>query len=119
MRPIIKNSIAVFHPQGFLDGNNAPFVIGISDRNFVLQKKCDAVLVSLKKVVFFNKNGITMLVDILRDIRDKIMTSINTQATNIIEESFKISIEELNNSIDKLNSTIKRDENMKNILKKY
>jgi CheY-specific phosphatase CheX/anti-anti-sigma regulatory factor len=72
MRPIIKNSIAVFHPQGFLDGNNAPFVIGISDRNFVLQKKCDAVLVSLKKVVFFNKNGITMLVDILRDIRDKI-----------------------------------------------
>ena len=71
MRPIIKNNIAVFHPQGFLDGNNAPFVIGISDRNFVLQKKCDAVLVSLKKVVFFNKNGITMLVDILRDIRGK------------------------------------------------
>ncbi len=69
MKPVIKNKTAVFHPQGFLDGNNAPFIIDSNDRLFLKNKNdIEAVLVSLKKVIFFNKNGLSIILDILQDI---------------------------------------------------
>lgn len=69
MTPQIRNGIAVFSPQGFLDGNNAPTLIMKEDINFMTKLKVRGVIVSFKKVVFFNKNGLTFLVDILLRIQ--------------------------------------------------
>ncbi len=69
MKPVIKNQTAFFNPQGFLDGNNAPFIIDSNDRRLIKHKNdIKAVLVSLKKVIFFNKNGLSIILDILHDI---------------------------------------------------
>ncbi|MFK5882440.1 MAG: chemotaxis protein CheX [Sulfurospirillum sp.] len=71
MKPIIKNSVAIFHPSGFLDGNNAMTIITGIDENEILLKKPDAVFVSLKKIIFFNKKGMAYLVDRLTFLKDE------------------------------------------------
>ncbi len=76
MRPVIKKSTAIFYPQGFLDGLNASIIIEPSDAGFVISKKPKAVFVSLKKIVFFNKKGLSILVDSLKLMQDKIHCSI-------------------------------------------
>ena len=76
MRPVIKKSTAIFYPQGFLDGLNASAIIEPSDSGFVISKKPKAVFVSLKKIIFFNKKGLSILVDSLKIIQDKIHCSI-------------------------------------------
>lgn len=64
MRPIIKKQrIAIFTPQGFLDGNSASGLITMQDMEVTKSSKVQMILVSLKKVVFFNKNGVTILLD--------------------------------------------------------
>ena len=54
MRPTVKGRVAVFHPQGFLDGNNAPAFLTIEDIKATEGLNIDMLLVSLKKVIFFN-----------------------------------------------------------------
>ena len=76
MRPVVKKNIAIFYPQGFLDGLNASVIIEPSDIGFVVSKKPKAVFVSLKKIIFFNKKGLSILVDSLKIIQDKIHCSI-------------------------------------------
>ena len=76
MRPVIKKSTAIFYPQGFLDGLNASVIIEPSDAGFVISKRPKAVFVSLKKNIFFNKKGLSILVDSLKLIQDKIHCSI-------------------------------------------
>ncbi len=76
MRPVIKKNTAIFYPQGFLDGLNASIIIEPSDSGFVISKKPNAVFVSLKKIVFFNKKGLSILVDSLKIIQDKIHCAI-------------------------------------------
>ena len=76
MRPVIKKSTAIFHPQGFLDGLNASVIIEPSDTSFTVSKKPKAVFVSLKKVIFFNKKGLSILLDNLKIIQDKIHCNI-------------------------------------------
>ncbi|WP_353661874.1 chemotaxis protein CheX [Hydrogenimonas sp. SS33] len=72
MRPVIKKQrIALFAPQGFLDGNNASQLITMQDIQATLSANVNMVLVSLKKVVFFNKNGITVVLDALEKIQKK------------------------------------------------
>ncbi len=71
MRPFIKHKIAIFSPQGFIDGNNAPSFITLEDIKFCASREIDAALISLSKVVHFNKNGISSLVQILEEIRGK------------------------------------------------
>jgi len=54
MRPIVKKQrIAIFTPQGFLDGNSAMQVITIQDIQTTMNLNVSMVLVSLKKVIFF------------------------------------------------------------------
>ncbi len=66
MRPIVKKQrIAVFTPQGFLDGNSASGLITMQDMEATRSTKVSMILVSMKKVVFFNKNGVTILLDTL------------------------------------------------------
>ncbi len=71
MRAIVKNRIAVFCPQGFLDGNNAPYFITLDDIQHTYKLNVDMILISLKRVAFFNVNGMEILGDILYDFRKK------------------------------------------------
>ncbi|WP_345992512.1 chemotaxis protein CheX [Sulfurimonas sp. HSL-1716] len=71
MRAVVKDGIGVFYPQGFLDGNNAPSYLTIEDIRATEDLKIDMLLVSLKKVIFFNLNGIDVFVKLLHRIRTK------------------------------------------------
>lgn len=69
MRAVIKGRIGIFHLQGFLDGNNAPSFLSIDDIKATEALNIDMLLVSLKKVIFFNKNGLDVFVRLLTNIR--------------------------------------------------
>ena len=71
MRATVKGKVGVFHPQGFLDGINTPSFLTLDDIKATKQLKVDMLLVSLKKVVFFNKNGLDIFVKLLLDFRSK------------------------------------------------
>jgi len=68
MRAVVKNRVGVFHPQGFLDGTTAPAMMTIEDIKVTKSLKLDMLLVSLQKVVFFNKNGLNVFITILNDV---------------------------------------------------
>ncbi|MFA6191700.1 MAG: chemotaxis protein CheX [Sulfurimonas sp.] len=69
MRATVKDGIAVFSPQGFLDGNNTSAFLTIEDIEATLKLKVDMVLVSLKKVIFFNRNGLDVFVKMFSKMR--------------------------------------------------
>jgi len=69
MRATVKGRVAVFHPQGFLDGNNAPSYLTLDDIRATEGLNVDMLLVSLKKVIFFNKNGLDVFIKLLLNIR--------------------------------------------------
>lgn len=69
MRAVTKGRIGIFHLQGFLDGNNAPAFLTIDDIKATEALNIDMLLVSLKKVIFFNKNGLDSFVKLLNSIR--------------------------------------------------
>ena len=71
MRAVVKNQIGVFHPQGFLDGTTAPSMLTIEDINATEALNVNMMLVSLKKVVFFNKNGLSVFVELLESLHKK------------------------------------------------
>ncbi len=71
MKPIIKQNVAIFSPIGFLDGENAADVISSTDVNFLMSRKPRGAFISLKRVVFFNKRGMTVLIESLIRVRDE------------------------------------------------
>jgi hypothetical protein len=71
MRATLKNRIGIFSPQGFLDGNNAPALLSIEDIKATEALNVEMLLVSLKKVIFFNRNGLDAFVNMLLHIRSK------------------------------------------------
>ena len=71
MKPVVKNSIALFTPQGFMDGNNTSSFLSIDDVEATINLKVDMILVSLKKVIFFNRNGLDTFVRLFSKIRKK------------------------------------------------
>jgi len=71
MKPIIKNSVAIFYPSGFLDGSNALEIITGADESEIISKRPEAIFVSLKKIIFFNKKGISYLVERLTFLKDE------------------------------------------------
>ncbi|PHM17221.1 MAG: chemotaxis protein CheX [Sulfuricurvum sp. PD_MW2] len=71
MRATVKGRVAVFHPQGFLDGNNAPSFLTIDDIRATESLNIDMLLVSLKKVIFFNKNGLDVFIRMLINMRNQ------------------------------------------------
>jgi len=68
MRAVVKNRIGVFNPQGFLDGSTAPQMMTLEDVQAAQALNVDILLVSLKKVVFFNKNGLNVFIQVLEKI---------------------------------------------------
>ncbi|MBU1217379.1 chemotaxis protein CheX [bacterium] len=69
MRAVVKDGIGIFSPQGFLDGNNGSLFLSIEDIEATKKLNADMLLVSLKKVIFFNKNGLDSFVKILLKVR--------------------------------------------------
>ena len=69
MRAIVKNGIGIFTPQGFLDGNNASSYLSIDDVAATAALKVDMVLISLKRVIFFNKNGLDTFIKLFIKVR--------------------------------------------------
>ncbi|NOX16100.1 MAG: chemotaxis protein CheX [Epsilonproteobacteria bacterium] len=71
MKPSIKNSVAIFYPNGFIDGDNASSIITGIDETEILNKKPQAIFISLKKVIFFNKKGMAYLADRMSFLKDE------------------------------------------------
>lgn len=69
MRAIVKNGVGVFHPQGFLDANTSAALLSIDDIEATVHSNADLILVSLKKVIFFNRNGLDSFVKMLQKVR--------------------------------------------------
>lgn len=69
MRALVKNGIGIFLPQGFLDGNNSSAFISVEDIEATTHLNVDMILVSLKKVVFFNRNGLDVFVKMFLKVK--------------------------------------------------
>ncbi len=69
MRAVIKDSIGVFHPQGFLDGASSASLLSIEDIEQTVKSNASMILVSLKKVIFFNRNGLDTFVKMFQKVR--------------------------------------------------
>ena len=69
MRAVVKDGIGIFTPQGFLDGNNSVAFLSIEDIEATSKLNADMILVSLKKVVFFNRNGLDAFVKMFMKVR--------------------------------------------------
>ncbi len=72
MKPVVKKKLAIFVPYGFLDGGNAECIIEPNDIEFLKTTKCEVVMVSLKKIIFFNKRGISTVLEALQIINKQI-----------------------------------------------
>lgn len=69
MRALVKDGIGLFSPQGFLDGNNTSTFLSLEDVEHTTQLNADMILVSLKKVVFFNKNGLDVFIKLFSKVK--------------------------------------------------
>ena len=69
MRAVVKNGIGIFAPQGFLDGNSSASLLSIEDIEATTKLNADMVLVSLKRVVFFNRNGLDTFVKMFNKVK--------------------------------------------------
>ncbi len=69
MRAVVKDGVGVFHPQGFLDGSASASLLSIEDIEATIKTNTDMILVSLKKVIFFNRNGLDTFVKLFTKVR--------------------------------------------------
>jgi len=70
MRAIVKDGVGIFNPQGFLDGNSTGALLSIEDIDATVRLNVNMVLVSLKKVIFFNRNGIDTFIKMFQKVRE-------------------------------------------------
>jgi CheY-specific phosphatase CheX len=71
VRAVVKNGVGIFTPQGFLDGNSATALLSIDDIAATTKLNADMILVSMRKVIFFNRNGLDAFVKMFAKIREK------------------------------------------------
>ncbi|WP_457748427.1 chemotaxis protein CheX [Sulfurimonas sp.] len=69
MRAVVKDGIGVFHPQGFLDGSSSNALLSIEDIEMTIKSNASMILVSLRKVIFFNRNGLDTFVKMFQKVR--------------------------------------------------
>jgi len=69
MRAIVKDGIGIFRPQGFLDGASSASLLSIEDIDTTIKLNTDMILVSLKKVIFFNRNGLDVFIKLFEKVR--------------------------------------------------
>ncbi|MEF3191274.1 MAG: hypothetical protein K6347_01800, partial [Campylobacterales bacterium] len=71
MKPVIKEGVALISPQGFLDGNSAPAVFGLSETSYLEMAKVRGLFISFKSILFFNSNAIGYLTNVLEMVASK------------------------------------------------
>ena len=76
MRAVLKNGVGIFSPQGFLDGAAGTSILSIEDIDVTIAQNTDMVLVSLKKVIFFNRNGLDAFVKMFKKVRTANQTTV-------------------------------------------
>ncbi|MDY0116663.1 MAG: chemotaxis protein CheX [Sulfurimonadaceae bacterium] len=76
MRPVVAGGIAVFYPQGFLDGISSQAILTLDDIESTENLKVEMVLVSLKKVIFFNRNGLDIFIKMFIRVRAKNLATV-------------------------------------------
>ncbi len=69
MRAVLKDGVGIFTPQGFLDGNGGNSLLSIEDIHATTLLNVNMILVSLKRVVFFNKNGLDTFIKLFTKVR--------------------------------------------------
>ncbi|MDF1877788.1 chemotaxis protein CheX [Sulfurimonas sp. SAG-AH-194-L11] len=69
MRAVLKDGIGFFTPQGFLDGSSGNSFLSIDDIEATIAQNANMILVSLKKVIFFNRNGLDSFVKMFQKVR--------------------------------------------------
>ena len=69
MKAVVRNGVGIFTPQGFLDGASSNAILSIDDIEATISQNADMVLVSLKKVIFFNRNGLDAFVKMFKKVR--------------------------------------------------
>ena len=69
MRAVVKDGIGVFTPQGFLDGDTSHVFLTMDDMEATVKLNVCMILVSLKKVIFFNRNGLDTFVKLFEKIK--------------------------------------------------
>lgn len=72
MKPKFKESVVIFHPHGFLDGDGSKYEIEAIDKELILSRKFECILISLKKVVYFNKRGLNSVIESIHELAKKI-----------------------------------------------
>ena len=71
MKPVIKHAAVIFYPQGFVDSSNVALFVGDNDIKATAKLPVDLVLVSLKHVIHFNRNGAKQFVKLFNEVRKR------------------------------------------------
>ena len=71
MQPIIKDHIAYYVPQGFIDGNNAPLILDPIGLEQTAARGVERIAVSLERVVAFNNRGIAYFAQMFQSAQEK------------------------------------------------
>lgn len=71
MQPVIKDKIAYYQPQGFIDGNNAPLILDPLGLEQAVARGAERVVVSLERVVAFNNRGVAHFAQMFASVREK------------------------------------------------
>jgi len=91
MRPVVKDNIAIFTLQGFVDSSFAESFLGVSDFQYVNSLKVKGIFISLKNVIFFNKKGIESLMDLLeRFKKERLPEHVMVGFCNYTPDNYKI-----------------------------
>lgn len=61
MKPVIRQGLVLFSPQGFLDGSNAATIITMAEISQIEAAEVRAVFISLKSIVFLTPMRSTRL----------------------------------------------------------
>ncbi|MDO5045066.1 chemotaxis protein CheX [Campylobacter sp.] len=72
MKPKFKESVVIFSPHGFLDGDESKYEIEAIDKELILSRKFECILISLKKVIYFNKRGLNSIIQNVSELAKKI-----------------------------------------------
>jgi CheY-specific phosphatase CheX len=91
MKVVVRKKVAAFFPQAFIDSHNAHSIIHRDEVQFALKDRgVKLLLVSLKRVIFFNVNGLRIVIDHLRKIRKETSSSIGIGLCDYDEKKYEI-----------------------------
>ncbi|MGP1484599.1 MAG: STAS domain-containing protein [Campylobacter sp.] len=76
MKVNFKDEIVVFSPFGFLDGDASKYEIDKFQKDLIIAKRFECLLISFKKVVHFNRLGLNLILQTVTDLARKIQANV-------------------------------------------